>query len=228
MSDFILAHHPEDIGLNGVPINQIEHTDDVMTVSSIWPIQYRCRGTLCEINLLNLGHAWARKKRISSVNDLRVVLSRLHYIPEAKQLKLVLQYAAELEIHLEQFNAVVGFSLHRLHGTVAKHGPIRQTSGPALLKTLKNGDLYVACLIPLPSPFFSLYQAPLRGKLSSSSIKPLHLSGPVKQPVKIASSIKEISRRPLSVLFPTYCGDFDQVPALSALSLQVVSHAVSG
>ncbi|KAJ6568614.1 hypothetical protein B0H19DRAFT_989133, partial [Mycena capillaripes] len=34
MSDFILAHHPEDIHLNGVPINQIEHADDVMTTSS--------------------------------------------------------------------------------------------------------------------------------------------------------------------------------------------------
>jgi hypothetical protein len=30
MSDFILAHHPEDIRLNGVPINRTEHADDVI------------------------------------------------------------------------------------------------------------------------------------------------------------------------------------------------------
>ncbi|KAJ7702885.1 hypothetical protein B0H14DRAFT_2416650, partial [Mycena olivaceomarginata] len=33
-SDFILAHHLEDVRLNGVPINQIEHADDVMTAST--------------------------------------------------------------------------------------------------------------------------------------------------------------------------------------------------
>jgi hypothetical protein len=37
ISDFILAHQPKDIHLNGVPINQIEHADDVMTASSCPP-----------------------------------------------------------------------------------------------------------------------------------------------------------------------------------------------
>lgn len=34
MSDFILAHHPEDIELNGVPIPNVEHADDILTASS--------------------------------------------------------------------------------------------------------------------------------------------------------------------------------------------------
>ncbi|KAJ6549954.1 hypothetical protein B0H19DRAFT_952273 [Mycena capillaripes] len=34
MSDFSLAHHLEHIQLNGVPINQIEHADDVMKATS--------------------------------------------------------------------------------------------------------------------------------------------------------------------------------------------------
>ncbi|KAJ7760064.1 hypothetical protein DFH07DRAFT_691165, partial [Mycena maculata] len=34
MSDFILAHHPEDIELNGVPITNIEHADDILTACS--------------------------------------------------------------------------------------------------------------------------------------------------------------------------------------------------
>jgi hypothetical protein len=33
MSDFILAGHPEDIELNGVPISNIEHADDILTAS---------------------------------------------------------------------------------------------------------------------------------------------------------------------------------------------------
>jgi hypothetical protein len=33
MSDFILAFHPEDIELNGVPISHIEHADDILTAS---------------------------------------------------------------------------------------------------------------------------------------------------------------------------------------------------
>jgi hypothetical protein len=37
ISDFIFAHQPKDIHLNGVPINQIEHADDVMTASSCPP-----------------------------------------------------------------------------------------------------------------------------------------------------------------------------------------------
>ncbi|KAF8177944.1 hypothetical protein K438DRAFT_1978260 [Mycena galopus ATCC 62051] len=31
MSDFILAWHPEDIELNGVPITNVEHADNMMT-----------------------------------------------------------------------------------------------------------------------------------------------------------------------------------------------------
>ncbi|KAJ6541346.1 hypothetical protein B0H19DRAFT_868193, partial [Mycena capillaripes] len=37
MSDFILACHPEDIELNGVPIPKIEHTDDILTASGTPP-----------------------------------------------------------------------------------------------------------------------------------------------------------------------------------------------
>jgi hypothetical protein len=37
MSNCILAHHRDDIRLNGIPINQIEHADDVMIVSSSPP-----------------------------------------------------------------------------------------------------------------------------------------------------------------------------------------------
>ncbi|KAJ7208819.1 hypothetical protein B0H12DRAFT_1205960 [Mycena haematopus] len=33
MADFILAWHPEDIELNGIPITNVEHADDVMTAS---------------------------------------------------------------------------------------------------------------------------------------------------------------------------------------------------
>jgi hypothetical protein len=33
MSDFILAWHPEDIELNGVPITNVEHADDILTAS---------------------------------------------------------------------------------------------------------------------------------------------------------------------------------------------------
>ncbi|KAJ7185044.1 hypothetical protein C8R46DRAFT_832356, partial [Mycena filopes] len=34
MSDFILAYHPKDVELNGVPICQVEHADDILTASS--------------------------------------------------------------------------------------------------------------------------------------------------------------------------------------------------
>lgn len=34
MSDYILAHHPEDIRLNGISIDQIGHADDIMTAYS--------------------------------------------------------------------------------------------------------------------------------------------------------------------------------------------------
>ncbi|KAJ7438579.1 hypothetical protein FB451DRAFT_1416102 [Mycena latifolia] len=37
ISDFILEHHPEDIVLNGVPISNIEHADDILTASSCPP-----------------------------------------------------------------------------------------------------------------------------------------------------------------------------------------------
>ncbi|KAJ7090739.1 hypothetical protein B0H15DRAFT_778739 [Mycena belliarum] len=37
MSDFILEHHPEDILLNGVPVANIEHADDILTASSSPP-----------------------------------------------------------------------------------------------------------------------------------------------------------------------------------------------
>jgi hypothetical protein len=37
MSDFILAHHPEDIELNGVPICHVEHADDILTASGSPP-----------------------------------------------------------------------------------------------------------------------------------------------------------------------------------------------
>ncbi len=33
MADFVLAWHPEDIELNGVPITNVEHADDIMTAS---------------------------------------------------------------------------------------------------------------------------------------------------------------------------------------------------
>ncbi|KAJ7156263.1 hypothetical protein C8R46DRAFT_910115, partial [Mycena filopes] len=33
MADFILATHPEDIELNGVPVNQVEHADDMLVAS---------------------------------------------------------------------------------------------------------------------------------------------------------------------------------------------------
>jgi hypothetical protein len=38
MSDFILACHPEDIELNGVPIPNIEHVDDILTDSGAPPV----------------------------------------------------------------------------------------------------------------------------------------------------------------------------------------------
>ncbi|KAJ7101519.1 hypothetical protein B0H15DRAFT_919803 [Mycena belliarum] len=37
MSDFVLACHPEDIELNGVPITNVEHADDIMTASGSSP-----------------------------------------------------------------------------------------------------------------------------------------------------------------------------------------------
>ncbi|KAJ7349938.1 hypothetical protein DFH08DRAFT_863338 [Mycena albidolilacea] len=37
MSDFILAWHPEDIELNGVPISNVEHADDILVASGAPP-----------------------------------------------------------------------------------------------------------------------------------------------------------------------------------------------
>ncbi|KAJ7161636.1 hypothetical protein C8R46DRAFT_904695, partial [Mycena filopes] len=37
MSDFILAWHPEDIELNGVPITDVERADDILTASTAPP-----------------------------------------------------------------------------------------------------------------------------------------------------------------------------------------------
>ncbi|KAJ7081140.1 hypothetical protein B0H15DRAFT_747330, partial [Mycena belliarum] len=50
MSDFILACHPEDIELNGVPIPQVEHADDILTASGA------SQGLQCH---LNGAQAWA-------------------------------------------------------------------------------------------------------------------------------------------------------------------------
>jgi hypothetical protein len=50
VSDFILACHPEDIELNGVPIPNIEHVDDILTASGA-PLGFQ--------NHLNRAQSWA-------------------------------------------------------------------------------------------------------------------------------------------------------------------------
>jgi hypothetical protein len=37
MSDFILVFHPDDIELNGIPIFNVEHADDILTASGAPP-----------------------------------------------------------------------------------------------------------------------------------------------------------------------------------------------
>ena len=59
MSDFILAWHPEDIELNGVPITNVEHADDILTASGspsglqshLNGAQYWCNNNGCETSI---------------------------------------------------------------------------------------------------------------------------------------------------------------------------------
>jgi hypothetical protein len=110
--------------LLGIQTHRIEHTDDVMTVSSIWPIQYRCvyltvknlcywieqHGTLCEINLLNLEHA---KKESLWLMTCGSFFRGSITSQKVNKLSLSLQCAAELEIHLSNLMQLLG-SVHHV------------------------------------------------------------------------------------------------------------------